>query len=77
PHIHDLAADLAKPCVLINCRDERMRLPAIAPDHRLIGAFAARYLFEMGHREVMNVMCLRRYTMEQRFAGIKESWRQH
>ena len=22
-------------------------------------------------------MCLRRYTMEQRFAGIKESWRQH
>ena len=77
PHIHDLAADLGKPCVLINCRDERMRLPAIAPDHRLIGAFAARYLFEMGHREVMNVMCLRRYTMEQRLAGVKESWRQH
>lgn len=77
PHIHDLAADLGKPCVLINCRDERMRLPAIAPDHRMIGAFAARYLFEMGHREVMNVMCLRRYTMEQRLAGIKESWRQH
>ncbi|EAW9326803.1 LacI family transcriptional regulator [Salmonella enterica] len=77
PHIHDLAADLAKPCVLINCRDDRMRLPLIAPDHRLIGAFAARYLFEMGHREVMNVMCLRRYTMEQRLAGIKESWRQH
>lgn len=77
PHIHDLAADLAKPCVLINCRDERMRLPAIAPDHRMIGAFAARYLFEMGHREVMNVMCLRRYTMEQRLAGIKEAWRQH
>jgi len=77
PHIHDLAADLGKPCVLINCRDERMRLPAVAPDHRMIGAFAARYLFEMGHREVMNVMCLRRYTMEQRLAGIKESWRQH
>ncbi|EDS7006331.1 LacI family transcriptional regulator [Salmonella enterica subsp. diarizonae] len=77
PHIHDLAVDLAKPCVLINCRDDRMRLPLIAPDHRLIGAFAARYLFEMGHREVMNVMCLRRYTMEQRLAGIKESWRQH
>lgn len=77
PHIHDLAADLGKPCVLINCRDERMRLPAIAPDHRMIGAFAARYLFEMGHRDVMNVVCLRRYTMEQRLAGIKESWREH
>ena len=36
PHIHDLAVDLAKPCVLINCRDEAMRLSSIAPDHRLI-----------------------------------------
>ena len=50
---------------------------ALNPDHRLIGQFAARYLFEMGHRAVMNVMCLRRYTMEQRLAGIKESWRAH
>ncbi len=77
PHIHDFAAGLARPCVLINCCDDRMRLPVIAPDHRMIGAFAARYLFEMGHREVMNVMCLRRYTMEQRLAGIQESWRQY
>ncbi|VDR28774.1 HTH-type transcriptional repressor CytR [Raoultella terrigena] len=75
PHIHDLAADFAKPCVLINCRDEGMRLSSIAPDHRLIGQFAARYLFEMGHRAVMNVMCLRRYTMELRLVGIKEAWR--
>jgi hypothetical protein len=52
--------------VLINCRDEGMRLPSIAPDHRLIGQCAARYLFDMGHRAVMNVMCLRRYTMELR-----------
>ncbi|WP_434644042.1 LacI family DNA-binding transcriptional regulator [Klebsiella sp. I138] len=75
PHIHDLAADLAKPCVLLNCRDEGMRLPSIAPDHRLIGQFAAQYLFEMGHRAVLNVMCLRRYTMDLRLAGIKEAWR--
>lgn len=74
PHIHDLAADLAIPCVLINCRDARMRLPSIAPDHRTIGEFAARYLFDMGHREVVNVMCLRRYTMDLRLAGIKEAW---
>ena len=76
-HIHDLAADLAKPCVLINCRDAKMRLPAIAPDHRLIGEFAANYLFEMGHRNVMNVMCLRRYTMELRLSGIRDAWRAH
>ncbi|WP_160702557.1 MULTISPECIES: LacI family DNA-binding transcriptional regulator [unclassified Raoultella] len=75
PHIHDLAVDLAKPCVLLNCRDEAMRLSSIAPDHRLIGQFAAQYLFEMGHQAVLNVMCLRRYTMDLRLAGIKEAWR--
>ncbi len=52
-----------------------MRLPSIAPDHRLIGQCAARYLFDMGHQAVMNVMCLRRYTMELRLVGIKEAWR--
>jgi hypothetical protein len=29
----------------------------------------------MGHRVVMNVMCLRRYTMELRLGGIEEAWR--
>ena len=77
PHIHDLAADLGKPCVLINCRDARMRLPAVAPDHRLIGENAARYLFEMGHRHVVNLFCLRRYTMDLRLSGIKDAWEQH
>lgn len=74
PHIHELAADLAKPCVLINCRDRRMRLPTVAPDHRAIGEFAADYLFDLGHCKVVNVLCLRRYTMDLRLAGIKEAW---
>ncbi|EOE6917417.1 LacI family DNA-binding transcriptional regulator [Cronobacter turicensis] len=74
PHIHDLACDVGKPCVLINCRDRKMRLPAVTPDHRAIGENAARYLFEMGHREVLNVLCLRRYTMELRLAGIRDAW---
>lgn len=74
PHIHDLAADLGKPCVLINCRDGKMRLPAVAPDHRLLGECAARYLFEMGHKRVMSMLCLRRYTMELRLAGIRDAW---
>lgn len=76
PHIHELAADLAKPCVLINCRDRRMRLPTVAPDHHAIGEFAADYLFDLGHRDVVTVMCLRRYTMDLRLAGIKEAWQQ-
>ncbi|MEN0612911.1 LacI family DNA-binding transcriptional regulator [Klebsiella indica] len=75
PHIHDLAADLGKPCVMINCHDSGMRLSSVAPDHRLIGQFAARYLFDMGHQSVINVMCLRRYTMELRLLGIKQAWR--
>lgn len=37
PHIHDLAVDVGKPCLLINCRDRLMRLPVVAPDHRAIG----------------------------------------
>lgn len=73
-HIHDLAADLGKPCVLINCRDSKMRLSGVAPDHRLLGEFAARYLFEMGHKRVLNLLCLRRYTMELRLAGIRDAW---
>ncbi|CCK06251.1 Transcriptional regulator, LacI family [Cronobacter sakazakii 696] len=28
----------------------------------------------MGHREVLNVLCLRRYTMELRLAGIRDAW---
>ena len=77
PHIHDLAVDVGKPCMLINCRDRHMRLPAVAPDHRAIGERAAEYLFEMGHREVLNVLCLRRYTMELRLAGIRDAWQSH
>ncbi|MCI1900756.1 MAG: LacI family transcriptional regulator [Enterobacter sp.] len=77
PHIHDLTVDVGKPAMLINCRDRRMRIPAVAPDHRAIGELAADYLFEMGHREVLNVLCLRRYTMEQRLAGIREAWLTH
>jgi len=77
PHIHDLAADLAKPCVLINCRDRKMRLPGVAPDHQLIGEYAASYLFEQGHKFVVNLLCLRRYTMELRLAGIRDAWDAH
>ena len=73
-HIHDLAADVGKPCILINCRDSKMRLPAVTPDHRLIGENAARYLFDMGHKHVMNLLCLRRYTMELRLSGIRDAW---
>ncbi|PWC18939.1 LacI family DNA-binding transcriptional regulator [Brenneria corticis] len=76
-YVHALAADLGKPCVLINCRDRRMRLPSVAPDHQLLGEMAANYLIEQGHHHILNLLCLRRYTMEQRLQGIKEAMKQH
>ena len=73
-HIHQLAAEMNKPCVLINARDRRMRLPSVSPDHQLIGEFSARYLFEQGHRQILSLHCLRRYTMEQRLQGVRDAW---
>ncbi|MGV6394289.1 LacI family DNA-binding transcriptional regulator [Pseudomonas caspiana] len=77
PHIHQLAADLSKPAVLVNCLDRTMRLPSISPDHFLIGNFAANYLFQLGHRNVLTLQCLRRYTMDLRMRGIREAWKDH
>ncbi|MDR0379368.1 MAG: LacI family DNA-binding transcriptional regulator, partial [Candidatus Accumulibacter sp.] len=37
PRVHALAADIGKPCVLINCDSDDMRLDAVSPDHQLIG----------------------------------------
>lgn len=76
PHIHALAANIGKPCILINCRDRRMTLPGVSPDHQLIGRFSAQYLFEQGHRRILSILCLRRYTMEQRLNGIREAWQE-
>ncbi|MBC3951211.1 LacI family DNA-binding transcriptional regulator [Pseudomonas sp. DOAB1069] len=76
PHIHQLAADLSKPAVLINCIDRSMRLPSISPDHLLIGQFAINYLFQMGHRNVLTLQCLRRYTMDLRMRGIRDAWKE-
>ncbi|WP_413723014.1 LacI family DNA-binding transcriptional regulator [Sodalis sp. RH23] len=75
--IHTLAAELHKPCVLINCYDRRMRLPSVSPHHQLIGEFSAQYLFEQGHRNILTLQCLRRYTMELRMNGIREAWHAH
>lgn len=75
--IHSLAAELHKPCVLINCYDRRMRLPSVSPHHQLIGEFSTHYLFEQGHRNILTLQCLRRYTMELRLNGIREAWNAH
>lgn len=72
--IHEIAADIGKPCVLINCRDRGMRLDAVLPDHFLIGEYSANYLIEMGHRQILSLMCLRRSTMERRLDGIREAF---
>jgi DNA-binding LacI/PurR family transcriptional regulator len=75
--VHELAADIGKPCVLINCTDRSMRLDVVSPDHQLVGEFAANYLIEHGHRDILTLMCLRRSTMERRLNGIKEAFANH
>ncbi|WP_438443057.1 LacI family DNA-binding transcriptional regulator [Kluyvera georgiana] len=77
PTIHKLAQSLDKPCVLINSRDKEGLLDSVSPDHRAIGYSAANYLFEQGHRRILNVTSLRRETMYWRLEGIKEVYRQY
>lgn len=77
PHVHALAADIGKPCVLINCDEDSMRLDSVSPGHQVIGRFSAKYLIEHGHREILALMCLRRNTMERRLAGIREAFAAH
>ena len=72
--VHALAADIGKPCVLVNCNDDDMRLDAVSPDHHRIGRFSATCLIEYGHRNILALMCLRRATMERRFNGIREAF---
>lgn len=74
PHIHEIAADVGKPCVLINSKDRSMRLDTVSPDHFQIGEFSATYLIEQGHRQILTLMCLRRKTMEMRLNGIREAF---
>lgn len=76
-HIHTTAADLHKPCVLINCSDRQMRLDSVSPDHQLIGDYSASYLFQQGHSHILNLQCLRRHTMELRLAGIRQAYARH
>lgn len=73
PAIHEVAADLGKPCVLMNAADRSMRLDTVLPDHRQIGEFSANYLIRQGHRHILTMMCLRRFTLERRLEGIREA----
>jgi DNA-binding LacI/PurR family transcriptional regulator len=77
PRVHEVAAGVGKPCVLVNCKDRQMRLDMVSPDHLSIGEFSARYLIEQGHREILTLMCLRRETMESRLDGVRVAFADH
>ncbi|OKB65971.1 cytochrome-c peroxidase [Serratia marcescens] len=74
-HIHTLAADLRKPCVLINCSDRQMRLDSVSPDHLLIGDYSANYLFQQGHSHILILQSP--HTMSLRLAGIRQAYARH
>jgi len=75
--VHEVAADVGKPCVLVNCRDRSMRLDMVSPDHLLIGEFSAHYLIEQGHRDILTLICLRRKTLQSRLDGVREAFAEH
>jgi len=77
PKIYELTADIGKPCVLINCRDAEMRLDAVLPDHQQIAECTANYLISQGHRDIVTMICLRRFTLERRLNGIREAYATH
>ena len=77
PHIHQLAAEMGKPCVLVNCHDRYMRHDSVSPDHQTMGDFACDYLFAQGHQHIVTLQCLRRHTMELRLSGIRQAFARH
>jgi len=77
PKIHELAADIGKPCVLLNCRDGEMRLDAVLPDHQQIGEHTAYHLLAQGHREILTMICLRRFTLQRRLSGIRDAFAEY
>lgn len=74
PRVHEVAADLGKPCVLVNCMDRAMRLDAVLPDHQQIGEYSAGHLIQQGHRDILTLICLRRFTLERRLNGIRDAF---
>lgn len=76
PTILKLATTLNKPCVLINSLDREMKLDAVSPDYRTIGYNTVRHLFEQGHRRILTLTWLSRFTLRLRLEGIKDAYRQ-
>lgn len=74
PKIHELARDLGKPVVLINCQDRAGKLDSVMPDHRQIGEVTASQLLALGHRNIVTMICLRRFTMERRLGGVRDAY---
>jgi DNA-binding LacI/PurR family transcriptional regulator len=74
PKIHELANDLGKPTVLINCQDRAGKLDSVMPDHRQIGEITADQLLALGHRNILTMICLRRSTMERRLGGVRDAY---
>jgi DNA-binding LacI/PurR family transcriptional regulator len=77
PKVHDLADEIGKPCVLLNCCDSETRLDTVLPDHLQIGQSAANHLLALGHREIATMICLRRFTLERRLDGVRNAFAMH
>jgi DNA-binding LacI/PurR family transcriptional regulator len=64
------------PGVIVNGREPRMRLDAVAPANRMGGYLGAQHLIELGHRRILMLAYSPRPTIRDRLAGYRKAMRE-
>lgn len=75
----ELIAELIRrdvPAVIINGRENLMRLDALAPANRTGGYLAAHHLLELGHRRILTLSHSGRPTIRDRLLGARRAFRE-
>jgi DNA-binding LacI/PurR family transcriptional regulator len=70
-----LTSGFAKPIVLVNGDDPRMRHSSVTPCNRSAARLAAEHLLDLGHERILFLMRRGRRTIERRFEGWRDALR--
>ena len=70
-----LTSGFAKPIVLVNGDDPRMRHSSVTPCNRSAARLAAEHLLDLGHERILFLMRRGRRTIERRFEGWQDALR--
>ncbi|MFK0692241.1 LacI family DNA-binding transcriptional regulator [Mesorhizobium sp. IMUNJ 23033] len=68
-----LTAGFAKPIVLVNGDDPKMRHSSVTPCNRSAAMLAAQHLIGLGHRRILFLMRRGRRTIERRYEGWRDA----